>query len=226
MKRKRSNDIQNSLSCDLILTDANGRSVRVHRALLIDKSEYFAKLLADNNSTIIHLDERYLVELIRYLYKYENISMSSDNEINFHNKGCYYKDDDPSIHHGDMEILMNLLALSDKYAFVQLHGELMSQIEYRLSPASVITVYNCALRLGIKKLEEQTKLMILSWLPQVCNSRSFLNLSEESINQIFLSESPDVDNECKLNALSAWWSHNKDADMTNLWVALITCNEK
>ena len=70
MKRKRlSDDLK---TCDLVLTDASGRSVRAHRALLMDRSEYFARLLNEHDLKEMHLDENYLVELIHFLYSQES----------------------------------------------------------------------------------------------------------------------------------------------------------
>lgn len=229
MKRKRrSEQIEDADVYDLVLVDANGRSIRAHKALLMEKSDYFAKLLNDNNLREIQLNENYLIELIRYLYSYEkeghqgarNFQNQSEFEIGF----C---DEDSnslgSSINDDLVILMQLLALSRKYSFRRLYSSLMDEINYKLRPSSVVTIYSCAVELGIVELQESTKLMILTWLPQVQNTEAFYSLSEESVINIFSIESPDIDNECKLNALSAWWSHNKDTDMTNLWVKLITC---
>lgn len=265
LKRKRSgSDSSDSdvKQCDLVLTDAKGRSIRVHRQILVNASDYFAKILADTNLLELRLDETYLIELIRYLYRFErerkrprteldvinhqhvepsaalntavattltpdrsddddedvDDSYGEDND----NNGSFYVDSD--ILHGDIEILMQLLVLSERYHFRQLYRDLMAEINYMLRPSSVVVVFECASRLSIKKLEDTAKLMILSWLPQIYKTRPFLRLSEKAIRSIFASEAPEVDNECKLNALSAWWSKNQDADMTNLWVTLITCN--
>lgn len=193
-------------ACDLILTDSSGRSVRVHKALLIDKSDYFARVLKENNLHELQLDENYLIELIHYLYNHETNEDKQDEE------GA-----------DDIEILLHLLALSKKYEFRQLHRHLMVEINYMLKPSTILTVYRCAADLGIDELRNTTRIMILSWLPQLQKTAPFYSLSEESIEDIFTSEAADVDNECKLNALSVWWSHNKEANMTNLWVKLISC---
>lgn len=227
MKRKRRSDQIEELpeAYDLILIDANGRSIRVHKALLIDKSDYFARLLNENNLREIQLNETYLIELIKYLYSYEKEDQP-DNDIG------YFDDDnncinlESGINNGDLEILMHLLALSRKYSFRQLHHNLINEINYKLQPSSVLTIHKCAKKLGISELLESTKIMILTWLPQIQNTEAFYSLSEESVISIFSLESADIDNECKLNALSAWWSHNKEADMTNLWVRLVTCRNK
>lgn len=229
MKRKRNSDSfdKKSQTYDLVLTDADGRSVRVHKALLIDRSEYFARVLTDHESNAIHLDERYLVELINYLYRSERCASPADDRMNMASGIAVDTENlNNSFDQGDTEILMHLLSLSAKYGFHQLHRELAVEVSYRLSPASVITVFNCAVKLGMKKLIDETKLMILSWLPQLHNTDQFLSLSEDSINQIFLHESPEIDSECKLNALSVWWSRNRQADMTNLWVKLITTSTR
>lgn len=208
MKRKRKstdNLLDDSQTCDLILTDSNGRSVRVHKALLIDKSDYFARVLKENNLDELQLDENYLIELIHYLYNHENNEDKHEEEST-----------------GDIEILLHLLALSKKYEFKQLYRHLMVEINYMMKPSTVLVVYRCATELAIDELRNATRIMILSWLPQLQKTDLFYSLSEESIEDIFTSESADVDRECKLNALSAWWSHNKEANMTNLWVKLIS----
>lgn len=211
MKRKRKSvdySPDDTQACDLILTDSNGRSVRAHKALLIDKSDYFARVLKENNLNELQLDENYLIELIQYLYNHET------NEDKQEEEGT-----------GDIEILLHLLALSRKYEFKQLHRHLMTEINYMIRPSTVLTVYRCASELGINELKSSTRIMILSWLPLLQKTPAFHSLSEESIEDIFTSESEDVDNECKLNALSSWWSHNKEANMTNLWVRLISCGK-
>lgn len=232
MKRKRrSEQIEDSEVYDLILVDANGRSIRAHKALLIEKSDYFARILNESNIREIQLNENYLVELIRYLYNYEKEGYQSvrNHQIQPELEISYFDDDsnctnpESSINNGDLVILMQLLALSRKYSFRKLYISLMNEINYKIRPSSVVTIYSCAVELGIEELQESTKLMILTWLPQVQNTEAFHNLSEESVIDIFSIESPDIDNECKLNALSAWWSRNKEVDMTNLWVKLITC---
>lgn len=227
MKRKRVNDHSNDrqFQDQVVLVDINGKSIRASRALLMDKSDYFAKLLGENNLEETQLNERYLVELINYLY---------DNEIEENSETATPTDDnnpnqlmfDQNENDDDVEILMQLLALSKKYSFNQLHRKLMIEINLKLSLSSVLRVYCCAGELGIKELQESTRIMILSWLPQLQNSQLFYNLTEESINDIYSVEPFNIDNECKLNALSAWWSHNKKADMTNLWFKLITCSDK
>lgn len=232
MKRKRrSEQLENSEVYDLILVDANGRSIRAHKALLMEKSDYFARILNDGNIREIQLNENYLVELIRYLYSCEKEGSPSirhhqiqpDSEISYFDDDSNCTNPESSINNGDLVILMQLLALSRKYCFRKLYISLMNEINYKIRPSTVVTIYSCAVELGIEELQESTKLMILTWLPQVQNTEAFYNLSEESVIDIFSIESPDIDNECKLNALSAWWSRNKDIDMTNLWVKLITC---
>lgn len=230
MKRKRRSDqIDDPHVCDLILTDTSGRSIRVHKALLMDKSDYFARILNENNLNELQVNENYLIELIHYLYSHEG----DDHHHNQSNDSAALDDDcnsmmsaDSSFTNGDLVILIQLSALSKKYTFRQLYRHLMNEINYKLQPSTVLTAYTYAQQLGIEELKDSTRLMILSWLPQIQKTEAFFNLSEESINNIFAVEAPDVDNECKLNALSAWWSHNKDADMTNLWVKLITCANK
>lgn len=232
MKRKRrSEQVDDPKLCDLVLTDASGRSIRVHKALLMDKSDYFARLLNENNLHELQLDENYLIELIHYLYNHEvddwqRSSPSQTEGFCFDEDGCTSATLDSSITNGDLEILMQLLALSRKYSFGQLYQSIMNEINYKLRPVSVLTIYRYATELDIEELKTSTRLMILTWLPALQKTEAFLSLSEESINDIFGVEAPDVDNECKLNALSAWWSHNKEVDMTNLWVKLITCNKK
>lgn len=232
MKRKRQS-IDDPQICDLILTDANGRSIRVNKALLMDKSGYFARLLSENHLQELQLNENYLVELIRYLYNHEA------EEVNQHrlsNEGAANRwecdedtgsmNTDASITNGDLEILMHLLAMSKKYAFTQLYNNLMVEINYKLGPNSILTIYRCARDLAIEEWFNSTRLMILSWLPQLQQTEEFHRLSEESINHIFTAESPSIDNECKLNALSSWWSHNKEANITDLWFRLSTCIDR
>lgn len=237
MKRKRrSEQIDDPQLCDLILTDANGRSIRVHKALLMDKSDYFARLLTENNLNEVQLDENYLIELIHYLYNHESddrhrdgsqyLSLPQAESYNFEEDSSTSTTLDSSINNGDLEILMQLLALSRKYSFHQLYQSIMNEINYKLRPISVLMIYRCATEFSIEELRTSTRLMVLTWLPILQKTEAFLSLSEESIYDIFGTEAPDVDSECKLNALSAWWSHNKEADMTNLWVKLITCNHK
>lgn len=224
MKRKRnSDDIQ---TYDLVLIDANGRSIRAHKALLIDKSDYFAKILNDNNLHELQLNENYLVELIHYLYSCEiEDSPSTDSQMIFPFDSYQLNDinQDNAIVNGDIEVLMQLLVLSRKYGFAQLYQKLMGEINYRLGPSTVLIVYRCAQEMDIKDVKGSTKMMILSWLSQLQTTKEFLRLPEESIYDILSAEPLDVESESKLNALSAWWSHNKEADMTNLWVQLINC---
>lgn len=237
MKRKRrSEQVDDPQLCDLVLTDASGRSIRVHKALLMDKSDYFARLLTENNLHELQLDENYLIELIHYLYNHEvddrqrsspqYHNLSQTEGFCFDEDGCTSATLDSNINNGDLEILMQLLALSRKYSFNQLYQSIMNEINYKLRPVSVITIYRYASELDIAELKTSTRMMILTWLPALQKTDAFLSLSEDSINDIFGVEAPDIDNDCKLNALSAWWSHNKEVDMTNLWVKLITCNKK
>lgn len=210
-------------TCDLILTDAHGRSVRAHKAILIDKSDYFAKILSENNTNEIQFDENYLIELIHYLYRHE----AEDQRCSNHDSVPLMDEDwDSAIINGDVEILMQLLALSKKYHFSQLYKDLMVEINYKMRPSTVLTIYTSARDLGITDMQSSTRITILSWLPQLQQSEAFLTLSEECIRDIFDAEACDVDNDCKLNALSVWWSSNKQADMTNLWMKLITCSNK
>lgn len=221
----------NSKTCDLILTDAIGRSIHVHRGLLIDTSDYFATLLKQNNLNAVHLDEKYLLEMIHYLYRYENEQRNSHSSrtLDYRWDGQLNIEDmtrDPSIMNGDLEILMNLLIISAKYSFKQLYSYLLGEINCRISPSSVIQIYNLSSKLGLNSFKQQTKIMILTWLPQLIQTESFLQLPEAAIHDIFSCEPEDIDNEYKLNALSAWWSRNKQSDMTNLWMKLITCTHK
>lgn len=215
MKRKRrSEQIDDPQSCDLILTDASGRSVRVHKALLMDKSDYFAQILTENNLYELQLDENYLIDLIHYLYRNEADGISFLDTEDSNNIV------ESNINNGDIEILMQLLALSKKYSFRYLYRDLMIEINCKIRPSSVLTIYKCAVDLGIVEIQNSTRLMILTWLPQLQQTDVFYSLSEKSIHDIFAAEAPDVDNEVKLNALSKWWSHNQTIDMTNLWVQL------
>lgn len=227
MKRKRTSDpcIEPQL-CDLVLIDADGRSIKVHKAILINKSDYFASILQANNLNELQLNEKYLVELIHYLYNHE------DNEENYclepkvsspSGSNLIKKlDQETRVSNGDLEILMQLLLLSKKYGFKQLYGNLMAEINYKLGPSTVLTIYKTAHDLGIEELKNSTRLMILSCLPYLQTTNDFINLPEEAIKDILTAESWDIENDSKLNALSIWWSHNKTADMTNLWVNLIT----
>lgn len=222
MKRKRkSEQVDDTQTCDLILTDAQGRSVRAHKAILIDKSDYFAKILGEKDTNVLQFDENYLVELIHYLYKHEAKDQRRPDE---HSVVVSEDDWQSDIIDGDVGILMQLLALSKKYHFSQLYKNLLVEINYKTRPSTALTIYVNARELGISELQDSSRIAILSWLPQVQQSDAFLSLSEECIRDIFDSEACDVDNNCKLNALSVWWSNNKDADMTSLWVKLITCS--
>lgn len=236
MKRKWNSDAmdEDPQLCDLILTDASGRSVRVSKALLIDKSDYFAKILCENKLDQLHLDENYLVDLIHYLFSQERETDEySDNQAvrvypssHAYENGSPDNSSDAIINNSDIEILMQLLALCKKYGFNQLYRKIISEINYKIQPSSVINVYKCATDLQLDELRQATKFMILSWLPQVQTTSAYHNLPESAIIEIFEAESPDIDNECKLNALSVWWARNTDADMTSLWVKLITCEDK
>lgn len=280
MKRKRnseSHQLADLKTCDLILTDARGRSMRVHRGLLINNSDYFAQLLRQNNLDTLHLDEKYLLELINYLYKYESLNLSRFDRVDFEiqqqpnqrqlaapfpmsldsssnpNSASLNIVNDQNqssssslgstqtmptilsrtrqqeslrIMNGDIEILMNLLVLANKYGFRQLFKDLMGKIHSRMSPSSIITIYNQATSLNLIEIQQQTRLMILSWLPYIIRSQAFLSLPEEAIRDIFSCEQADIDTELKLNALSAWWTKNKDSDMTNLWKELMICSHK
>lgn len=218
MKRKRkSEQLDDTQTCDLLLTDANGRSIRAHKAILIDRSDYFAKLLNENNTNELHFDENHLIDLIHYLYKQEVEDQQGSGP-----SYLIESDRDNAILDGDVEILMQLLALSRKYSFYQLYLKLLVEINYKLRPSTVLTIYTSARKLGLRDLQNSTRITILSWLPQLQHSREFLDLSEEAIHDIFESEACDVDNDCKLDALSAWWSNNKEVDMTNLWAKLRT----
>lgn len=228
--QERPNDEE---ECDFVLTDANGRSVRVHKALLIDKSDYFAQLFSENNLTELQLDENYLLEMIRYLYNHEgdspymspqSTSFSADDEhiVNIQNNHSLNEESKNCLN-GDIEILMHLLCLSKRYYFNQLYVNILNEIECKISPATVVTVYKLSKELDLCEVVDSTRLLILSWLPQVQKAETFLSLTVEYIYDIFESEENDIDNECKLNALSAWWAQNKDQDMTNLWLKLIGC---
>lgn len=244
MKRKRnSNQSDDIQTCDLVLVDANGRSVRAHRALLIDRSDYFAKILNnDNNLQEVHLNERYLIELIHYLYNHESMQdydsnhttmnvlspiVTQNQQFQDHSSHAARTSNEAlSILNGDLEILMQLLALSKKYSFNQLYQKLVSEIHYKLGPTTVITVYKYARQLDLPEVRGYTLIMILSWLPQLQTTQEFLTLTEDSIHEIFAAEAIEIESESKLNALSSWWSHNKESNMTNLWVQLITCTYK
>lgn len=242
---------------DLVLTDANGRSVRAHRALLMDKSDYFARILDDHNLKELQLNENYLIELIHYLYAHDSdynqpvdTSQLAVSPSALYNHYGQQTDDhmaqplpagpedssdanadsgssstavmldgaNSTITNSDIEILMRMLLLSKKYGFRQLYRSLMNEINYKLSPHTAIIVYKCARELDIQEFLDQTRMMILSWLPQLQLSEEFLSLSEDSIRDIFSAESAEVESESKLDALSAWWSSNKQANMTDLWV--------
>lgn len=214
--------------CDLVLTDAKGRSVLVHRALLIDKSDYFARLLAANDIDKIQLNENYLIDLIDYLYrcdsedsKYDS-DWSSDGANDGHN-ALMNDSAAASIDHGDIEILLQLLVLAKKYEFEELHRKLMIEINVKLGPATVLAVYKYAAQLNIEDLLKSSRIMILSLLPELHRNEEFISLPEELIDDLFNSEAPDIECESKLNALSAWWSRNTSADKTGLWAKLVTC---
>lgn len=234
MKRKHDSLSMNEPQvCDLVLTDAKGRSVFVHRALLIDKSDYFARLLTENNIDRIQLNENYLIELIDYLYKddsnsefcheLESFEDFSDEEMNMTTRSekvaC-----DPSIDHGDIEILLQMLVLSKKYEFGDLYRKLKVEITVRLGSTTVLTIYRCAAQLGIDDLLASARIMILSLLPELHMREEFVSLPEHLIDDLFNYEPPDIESESKLNALSSWWSHNKSADKTGLWAKLVSCS--
>ena len=219
-------------ACDLVLIDANGRSVRVHRALLVDKSNYFAKILNENQLEELHLNENYLIELIKYLYNREVDDRQSDFQTikSPGLSGCGLEEEDrtasgnvvdSSIASDDIQILIQLLALSKKYEFTQLCRNLAAEINYKLGPATVLTVYRCALELDLSELKNSAKIMILSWLTRLQATKEFASLPEEAIRDILDAEPLDVESDSKLNALSVWWSQNKDCDLTDLWVKLI-----
>lgn len=231
MKRKRDNPLINDPQvCDLVLTDAKGRSLLVHRALLIDKSEYFARLLTENNVSKIQLNENYLVELIDYLYKYDSDSESSYElgpveDVSDDDQCLVSRNEkavsDPSVDHGDIEILLQMLVLAKKYQFDELYRRLKVEIIVRLGSSTVLTVYKCAAQLNIDDLMKSARIMILSLLPELYVKEEFVSLSEELFDNLFNSEALDIDSESKLNALSSWWSHNKRADKTELWAKLV-----
>lgn len=226
MKRKRDSlHINDPQVCDLVLTDAKGRSVLVHKALLIDRSDYFARLLAASDVDKVQLNENYLIELIDYLYRCDSDSKyESGSSLGSANDGhSVLINDSASIDHGDIEILLQLLVLAKKYEFEELHRKLMIEIDVKLGPATVLAVYRYAAQLNIEDLLKASRVMILSLLPQLHKSEDFTSLPEELIDDLFNSEAPDIESESKLNALSAWWSRNKDADKTDLWAKLVTC---
>lgn len=221
----------NSQTCDLILTDAVGRSIYVHKGLLIDTSDYFATLLKENNLNAVHLDEKYLLEMIHFLYRYENEQRNSHTSRSLDYRSDYTLNieelnRDPNIMNGDLDILMNLLIISQKYSFKRLYSYLLGEINCRISPSSVIQIYNLSCQLKLDQFLQQTKMMILTWLPQLIQTESFLQLPEGAIHDIFSYEPEDIDNEYKLNALSAWWSRNKQSDMTSLFMKLVTCTHR
>lgn len=225
MKRKRDSlHMNDPQACDLVLTDAKGRSVLVHRALLVDKSDYFARLLAANDIDTIQLNENYLIELIDYLYSCDSRHESASSTANDAATSLLFSDPaTASINHGDIEILMQLLVLAKKYEFDELHRKLMVEIDVKLGPATVLAVYKHAYRLQLDDLLRSSRIMILSLLPQLHTNEEFIGLPEELIDDLFNSEAPDIESESKLNALSAWWSRNKSADKTDLWARLVTC---
>lgn len=239
MKRKRNSE--QSQSFDLVLTDANGRSVRAHRALLIDKSEYFASILNDHNLKELQLNENYLVELIHYLYRHDSdygepelnagvqASLSprsitvwdSEFPATLHRAQPISPSDTIPPSTGDIDILMKLLVLSRKYCFRQLCRSLLNEINYKLGPATAIAIYKSAKELDVKEFIDPTRMVILSWLPQIQAMEEFLSLPEAAIRDIFDAERPEIESESKLDALSAWWSQNKEANMTDLWVKIM-----
>lgn len=280
MKRKRnSEDLQ---ACDLVLIDANGRSVRAHRALLMDKSEYFARILMDQNLKELQLNENYLIELIHYLYSHdsdygqpvddaqlaispdalysdrEGIELSPSPVANHNTTRQHLRpalsttttsNADSNNHHldqtvavdlasmsidsatavvtpSDIEILMRLLILSKKYGFHQLYKNLKNEINYKLDSDTAIIVYKCARELGMQEFADQTRIIILSWLEVLSCTEEFQSLSEEYIWDIFGAESADIDSNIKLNALSAWWVHNKQANITDLWVNVMMSTKR
>lgn len=235
MKRKRTCDHMQAY--DLVLTDANGRSVRAHRALLMNKSDYFARLLDDHNLKELQLNENYLIELINYLY-YHDSDSGGPSESKLSTSASHALDrssprdnaivstssatkDSMLLNHEDIEVLMRLLMLSRKYDFKQLYRSLLNEINFKLGPATAITVYKGCNELGIDEFLEPTKLMILSWLPHLQTTEEFLYLPETAIRDIFGAEEPEIESESKLDALSAWWSHNKQANMTDLWARIM-----
>lgn len=254
MKRKRLSD--NMQTYDLVLTDANGRSVRAHRALLMDKSDYFARILDDHNLKELQLNENYLIELIHYLYAHDSdYSQPVDSsqlavppDTLYDNNQTTQRTDDHLYHreptsspllesssstmdrsgstitNSDIDILMRMLLLSKKYSFRQLYRSLMNEISYKLSPNTAVIVYKCAREFELTEFLDSTRMMILSWLPQLQSTEEFLSLKEDAIRHIFCAESPDIESECKLDALSAWWSSNKQANMTDLWVSFMMSN--
>ena len=256
MKRKHNRDELDqgqTRTYDLVLTDISGRSIRAHKALLIDKSDYFARILKENNLDELRLDEKYLIELIHYLYNHElehqrglhdspmaRISPASPYSPSAHHRrasqqpyaqvdesGCLVINQPAnSSVNGDVEILMQLLRLSRKYGFQQLYQKLLEEIYYKLDPDTVLTVYRCANQSDVEQLRSSAQIMILSWLPKLQKTREFLELPEDAIYDIYQAEPLEIESECKLNALSAWWTRNQEADMTNLWVQLINCTYK
>lgn len=239
MKRKRNSE--QTQSFDLVLTDANGRSVRAHRALLVDKSEYFASVLQDHDLKELQLNENYLIELIQYLYRHDSdygepqveggqTPVSSPGLMNQDNdfvmtEPASPRPDSPSDtippSTGDIGILLKLLVLSRKYCFRQLYRSLLNEINYKLEPSTAVVVYRLSKELEVQEFVDQTKMMILSWLPRIKTSEDFLSLPEGAIRDIFCAEGPEIESESKLDALSAWWSHNKEANMTDLWVKIM-----
>lgn len=226
---------------DLVLTDASGRSVRAHRALLMDKSDYFARILDDHSLRELQLNENYLIELIHYLYSHdsdygrppETASLAISPDILYQpshdDRYTMSSSDDNTVAqsntapmaNGEIEILMRLLILSRKYGFRQLYRNLVNEINFKMGPSTVITIYTSACELGLQEFLDSTKLMILSWLPQLQTSAEYLSLPELAIRDIFSAEEPEIETESKLNALSAWWSHNEEAKMTDLWVKIM-----
>lgn len=220
MKRKRELiTINDPETADLVLSDNKGQSIRVHKSLLANRSEYFAELFRSNNKASdleeLQLDENNLIDLIHYLYDHEDVD---------HDAGDDMADDD--LLNGEIEILMRLLALAKKYRFKQLYTNLSSEINLKLKAETAVEIYRCSKLLDLLDIVETCKPLILSWLPIIQMTSSFKELLAADIYDIFTSEKSDIDRECKLNALSLWWSHNKDKDITNLWTSLVGCSNQ
>jgi len=132
---------------------------------------------------------------------------------------------DTSTISGDIEILMHMLVLAKKYSFNQLYKILLDEINYKLSPLTAIRVYKCACELNLSEFRSQTRIMILSWLPSLQLREEFLTLPQGAIYDIFNAESPDIERDSKLDALSLWWSRNKNVDLTELWVKIMMSTE-
>lgn len=314
-KRRRTmakSSLEQQPSDIVLLTDSNGRTIKVKKSLLMDSSEYFAELLSrSDNPDKLHINENYLIEMMEYLYNNESMlddqsnleqaasdepnddtplsthiqmhqrrlrsrrrrrrtwarvaqsgrtrsrSRSSsedrdfqeeidrlfqsilnidlepvarveqdDTEVRMRNerneqKQAEYTEIADNLIHSDLEILLHLLRFSEQYKFKSLGSRLASEVDMILKPSTVIPIFKLAKQLNLKDIESKTKLLILSWLPFVQKTKAFLTIPAQYIYEIFESENVDIDSECKLNALSAWWTHNKEKDMTNLWIKLI-----